>query len=75
MTGDDKAQAVGPTGETDDRGRKPERYPTVRQDDAVEQATPARTAERRSFDPVHDAPPSTDDGPEGPSANGGEGKR
>jgi len=85
MAGDDKINTEGrrenaaqPLNESDNR-RGPERYPSVRQDDAVE-------AETRSFEKTGNpeprqgagdttAPPSTNEGRTGPAADPAEGKR
>jgi hypothetical protein len=48
-----------------DNKRGPERYPPVRQDDAVESAG---TGERRSFDPRKDAPSQPPQGADDTSA-------
>ena len=66
----DKDKAAG----RKDSDRGPERYPTVRQDDAVE----GPSGERRSFDPVHDAPTQPrqeGEGRLGPRGDPAEGKR
>ena len=71
-----------------DKKRGPERYPTVRQDDAVEapEGSEGVTGERRSFAPAKDAPSrppqgagdtsqSTTDRRPGPGGDPAEGKR
>jgi hypothetical protein len=69
------------------RGKEPERYPAVRQDDAVEPSPEDLAGEGRSFDPAKGAPsrppqgagdtspPSTGDGRLGPGGDPAEGKR
>jgi hypothetical protein len=80
--------AAQPLNASDNKGG-PERYPAVRQDDAVEGAGVPEdmTGERRSFDPAKNAPPSppkgagdatpvsTNNGRLGPGADPAEGKR
>jgi hypothetical protein len=81
-----QSAASKPTADKDKAGgrkesdRGPERYPAVRQDDAVEPAARPEGApgERRSFDPVHDAPTQPqqeDEGRLGPRGDPAEGKR
>jgi hypothetical protein len=76
--------AAAPAAASDKKG-EPERYPTVRQDDAVE-GLGLPEDERRSFDPAKNAPPrapkgaedapvSTNNGRLGPGADPAEGKR
>jgi hypothetical protein len=76
--------AAQPVAASDKKGG-PERYPAVRQDDAVEGLGPPED-ERRSFDPATNAPPrapkgagdapvSTNNGRLGPGADPAEGKR
>jgi hypothetical protein len=89
MADKDKIQTAGRKGNparpqnVSDNKRGPERYPPVRQDDAVESAG---TGERRSFDPSKDAPsqppqgagdtsPSTASDRLGPRGDPAEGKR
>ncbi|MDB5423690.1 MAG: hypothetical protein JWQ29_1106 [Phenylobacterium sp.] len=72
MVNQDKGQNAGPEGDAARKPREPEQYPPVRQDDAVEASPPPR--ERRSFDPVHDAPVSTNEGRLGPGGDPAEGK-
>ena len=50
-----KDNAAQPLDAADKKGG-PERYPTVRQDDAVESLDEQSAGERRSFDPTKDAP-------------------
>ena len=85
-----KDNAAQPLDAADKKGG-PERYPAVRQDDAVEApgSTEDVTGERRSFDPPRTAPPrpprppqgagdapvSTNNGRMGPGADPAEGKR
>lgn len=72
MANEDKGQTAGLQREAAKNPRKPEHYPPVRQDDAVE-ASPS-PPERRSFDPVRDAPVSTNEGRLGPGGDPVEGK-
>jgi len=72
MTDGDKDQSAVPEDEAVKKGREPEQYPQVRQDDAVEPDEPL--AERRSFDPARDMPVSTNDGRLGPGGDPAEGK-
>lgn len=83
-----KDNAAQPLNTSRNRGG-PERYPSVRQDDAIERAdrTEPAARERRSFDPAKDAPsqppqgagatssPSIDEGRLGPAGDPAEGKR
>lgn len=69
------------------QGQEPERWPSVRQDDAVERT--GRTEEVKSFDPGADAPtptdqdvargpaepPASNEGKLGPAGDPAEGKR
>jgi hypothetical protein len=70
MTNGDKGQPSGPKEEALRKGREPEPYPPVRQDDAVEPDKPP-PPERRSFDPAGEAP---DEGRLGPAGDPAEGK-
>lgn len=82
MAGEDKAR--GKDGKEAGSGA-PERYPSVRQDDAVERTGRAEevTGEGRSFDPSVAAPTPEQEGSpepeqegfEGPQGNPAEGKR
>jgi hypothetical protein len=74
VANDDKVQTAGrkendaqPLNAADDNGG-PERYPSVRQDDAVERTgrTEEVTGEGRSFDPGGDAPTPRNSGKVGP---------
>jgi hypothetical protein len=73
MTNGDKGRSSGPEDDALKKGREPERYPQVRQDDAVEPET-APAPERRSFDPTKDTPPAADEGRLGPGGDPAEGK-